>query len=442
MPIARVAGVVSFAHRLFPHRQFYLRTRGSVQFFELSPAFQMTVSVGAVFAVLWIAYASVVVVFKEQIITAKNARYANMLATYDGTVLQMQQAHDELTGLLVLAEERFQNATRDLALRHRQMTALLMKKQAMAKRLREVRRRVATMSDYSGPARTAVASQDGSNTLMMQLSPAEPALRRGRLPQSTGDSTLMVIQASLQGRTKNAVVMRIGLLEERLGVLQKQQLALLNDVQESVTTEIEKYTRIVKVAGLPVFDASQGEMTISPVGEGGPMRSGPLDLRFEQEFAELEDAFDQLDGLTTTLARVPLVTPIASGFYSSTSGFGNRIDPFSGRYAFHSGADLGSTQGTSVLASAAGVVVVAGQQGAYGNMVEINHGHGIRTRYGHLQKILVKPGDAVRFHQKIATVGSTGRSTGPHLHYEIWVNNVPRDPTKFFDAGRRVYKKQ
>jgi murein DD-endopeptidase MepM/ murein hydrolase activator NlpD len=171
------------------------------------------------------------------------------------------------------------------------------------------------------------------------------------------------------------------------------------------------------------------------------MRSGPLDLRFEQEFAALEEAFDQLDGLTTTLSRVPLVTPIANGFYSSTSGFGDRIDPFSGRYAFHSGADLGSTQGTSVLASAAGVVVVAERKGAYGNMVEINHGHGIQTRYGHLQTILVKPGETVRFHQKIATVGSTGRSTGPHLHYEIWINNVARDPTKFFDAGRRVYVK-
>jgi murein DD-endopeptidase MepM/ murein hydrolase activator NlpD len=136
------------------------------------------------------------------------------------------------------------------------------------------------------------------------------------------------------------------------------------------------------------------------------------------------------------------VTPIASGLYSSTSGYGNRIDPFSGRYAFHSGADLASTQGTAVLASAAGVVLVAERQGAYGNMVEISHGQGIRTRYGHLQTILVKRGDAVQFHQKIATVGTTGRSTGPHLHYEIWINNVARDPTKFFDAGRRVYTRQ
>jgi murein DD-endopeptidase MepM/ murein hydrolase activator NlpD len=441
MPNARVAGVVSFAHRLFPHRQFYLRTRGSVQFFELSPAYQMTVSIGAVFAVFWIIYASIVVVFKEQLITAKDSRYANMRAAYDAKVVEMQHGHDELSGILVLAEERFQNATRDLALRHRQMTQLLMKKQAMAKRLREVRRRVSTMSDYAGPSRMATAP-DGSNTLMMQWSPGEPAPRRGRLPQTSGNGTIRTIQVSLKGQAKNAVVKSIGLLEERLGVLQKQQLALLDEVHASVATEIDRYARIVKTAGLPVDDASQGDTKKSLSGEGGPMRTEPLDMRFEQEFAELDDAFDKLDVITSTLSRLPLVTPIASGLYSSTSGYGNRIDPFSGRYAFHSGADLGSAQGTSVLASAPGVVLVADRKGAYGNMVEINHGHGIQTRYGHLQTILVKPGDTVHFHQKIGTVGSTGRSTGPHLHYEIWINNVARDPTKFFDAGRRVYRKQ
>jgi murein DD-endopeptidase MepM/ murein hydrolase activator NlpD len=442
MPNVRVAGVVSFAHRLFPHRQFYLRTRGSVQFFELSPAFQITVSIGAVFAVLWIVYASVVVVFKEQLIAAKNSRYANMREAYNAKVVEMQKAHDELSGILVLAEERFQNATHDLALRHRQMTQLLMKKQEMAKRLREVRRRVVNMSDYRGPSRMALSSPDGANALMMQDEPGEPAPRRSRVPQSIGDSTIMAIQVSLQGQTKNAVVKNIGLLEQRLGVLQKQQLALLNDVQESVAGEIEQYARIVKIAGLPMPDGSQDGTKASPNGEGGAMRSGPLDLRFEHEFGELEDAFDKLDGLTTTLSRAPLVTPILSGFYSSTSGYGNRIDPFSGRYAFHAGADLASAQGTSVLASAAGVVLAAEKQGAYGNMVEINHGYGIKTRYGHLQTILVRPGQAVSFHQKIGTVGSTGRSTGPHLHYEIWVGGVTRDPTKFFDAGRRVYTRQ
>ena len=95
----------------------------------------------------WIAYASVVVIFKEQIITAKDQRYASMQAAYEGRVSQMQLAYDELNGLLVLAEERFQNATRDLESKHRQLTALLMQKQAMDKQIRDVRRQVAVMAE-------------------------------------------------------------------------------------------------------------------------------------------------------------------------------------------------------------------------------------------------------------------------------------------------------
>ena len=136
----------------------------------------------------------------------------------------------------------------------------------MAKRLREVRRRVSTMSDYAGPSRMATAP-DGSNTLMMQWSPGEPAPRRGRLPQTSGNGTIRTIQVSLKGQAKNAVVKSIGLLEERLGVLQKQQLALLDDVHASVAAEIERYARIVKTAGLPVDDASQGDTKKSPTAK-------------------------------------------------------------------------------------------------------------------------------------------------------------------------------
>ena len=114
MSTSPVAGLMSFLHRMFPHRQFYLRSRGSVQFFEFSPTFQMTIAFVSLVVLGWVAYASVVVIFKEQIITAKDQRYASMQTAYESRVSQMQLAYDELNGLLVLAEERFQNATRDL----------------------------------------------------------------------------------------------------------------------------------------------------------------------------------------------------------------------------------------------------------------------------------------------------------------------------------------
>lgn len=457
MSTSPVAGLLSFAHRMFPHRQFYLRSRGSVQFFEFSPTFQMTVAVATLLIILWVAYASVVVIFKEQIITAKDQRYASMQAAYEGRVSQMQLAYDELNGLLVLAEERFQNATRDLEAKHRQLTALLMQKQAMDKQVREVRRQMAYMQGYVGRSYARASSRNGTNTLMMQLTVAEPAVRQSRIAQAGSDSTLRIVAESTKSGIaggkgalgQNVVVQRIAGLEDRLSTISKQQVALLGEFRDTAGSQIERYQRILAMTGLNVDQVASQVGVNSRRGQGGPMLLGP-ELRaasidgvtddFEKQFAEIAETYGRLDSLTTALARVPLVTPVATGFYRSTSGFGYRVDPFTGRVAFHSGADMAGDFGTSILATSGGRVIAAERRGPYGLMVEIDHGRGIRTRYGHLQSILVKPGDMVQFRQKIATMGSSGRSTGPHLHYEIWFNDVPRDPTKFFDAGRNVYK--
>jgi septal ring factor EnvC (AmiA/AmiB activator) len=405
----------------------------------------MTVAVSTLLIMLWVAYASIVVIFKEQIITAKDQRYASMQAAYEGRVSQMQLAYDELNGLLVLAEERFQNATRDLEQKHRQLTALLMQKQAMDKQVREVRRQMAYMDGYAGPSRSAASSRDGANTLFMQLAAAEPSVRQSRAGHAGGDSTMKTIVKTLEG--DNSVVKRIADLEGKLNDIQKQQVALLGELRDSASSQIERYQRVLGMTGLPVDMVASQVGVNSKNGMGGPLlpeiRAAAIDGvtdEFEKQFAEIASTYGRLDNLTTALSRLPLVTPVATGLYRSTSGYGYRVDPFTGRVAFHSGADMAGEFGTPILSSAAGRVVAAERRGPYGLMVEIDHGRGIRTRYGHLQSILVKPGDMVQFRQKIATMGSSGRSTGPHLHYEIWFNNVVRDPTKFFDAGRNVYK--
>jgi murein DD-endopeptidase MepM/ murein hydrolase activator NlpD len=457
MSTSPVAGFMALAHRLFPHRQFYLRSRGSVQFFEFTPTFQMTFAIGTLVALGWIAYASVVVIFKEQIITAKDQRYASMQAAYEGRVSQMQLAYDELNGLLVLAEERFQNATRDLESKHRQLTALLMQKQAMDKQIRDVRRQVAVMQNYEGRSYAQAVSRDGTNILEMQSAEAEPAVRQSRAQQNISDSAIAKVSAALgptgaaaSGKStlaQNYVVQRIAGLEDRLNNIQKQQLALLGELRDSAGGQIERYQRVLSMTGLPVEIVANQVGMKSRNGVGGPLMSeirmsaadGVTD-EFEKQFADIAQTFSRLDNLTTAVARIPLITPIAFGQYRSTSGFGYRVDPFTGRVAFHSGADMAGDFGTAVLASSPGRVIASERRGPYGLMVEIDHGRGIRTRYGHLQTSLVKPGDIVQFRQKIATMGSSGRSTGPHLHYEIWFNDVVRDPTKFFDAGRNVFK--
>src|SRR5258705_9751787 len=145
----------------------------------------------------------------------------------------------------------------------------------------------------------------------------------------------------------------------------------------------------------------------------------------------------QMQRLNATLALVPYRKPVI-GEVEFTSGFGVRSDPFLGRPAMHSGLDFRSETGDPVRATANGVVESAGWNGGYGNMVEIDHGNGFSTRYGHMSKIEVKVGQQIKIGQIIGRVGSTGRSTGPHLHYETRIDGDAVDPQKFLRAGLRL----
>ena len=145
------------------------------------------------------------------------------------------------------------------------------------------------------------------------------------------------------------------------------------------------------------------------------------------------------DRLNRTLALVPYRKPVI-GEVEFTSGFGVRSDPFLGRPAMHTGLDFRAATGDPVRATANGKVVSSGWAGGYGRMVEIDHGNGLSTRYGHLSEINVKVGDVIKIGQVIGAVGSTGRSTGPHLHYETRIDGEAVDPQKFLRAGVRLQR--
>jgi len=147
--------------------------------------------------------------------------------------------------------------------------------------------------------------------------------------------------------------------------------------------------------------------------------------RQEQSLQELTAYFQDQRSL---LASTPSVWPVRGWV---TSDFSKRLDPYTAERVMHAGMDIAAPHGKDVLAPSDGTVVYAGLEGGYGNVLVIDHGYGIKTRYGHLAKILVKPGDRIRRGQNVAAVGNTGRSTGPHLHYEVRVNGVPQNPRKF-----------
>jgi murein DD-endopeptidase MepM/ murein hydrolase activator NlpD len=147
--------------------------------------------------------------------------------------------------------------------------------------------------------------------------------------------------------------------------------------------------------------------------------------REEASLAELQEYFEDQK---TLLAAMPSIWP-THGWV--TSGFGTRADPFTGDRAMHKGLDIANEEGTKVHVTADGTVVFAGRHGAYGNVLVVDHGFGVNTRYGHLSEIFVKVGDRVHRGQTVAAIGNTGRSTGPHLHYEVRVNGIAQDPRKF-----------
>jgi murein DD-endopeptidase MepM/ murein hydrolase activator NlpD len=179
-------------------------------------------------------------------------------------------------------------------------------------------------------------------------------------------------------------------------------------------------------------------------GRGGAISGTPqreinlneFNQQMDQLSKELSDRTDKLGILETALMQdrlkqklVPSVAPVNTGWFSSN--FGWRIDPFTGRNAFHEGVDFMSEVGSPVVAAAGGVVVYSDNHPEYGNMVEVDHGNGLVTRYAHLSSRLVKVGDVVLRGGELGEVGNTGRSTGPHLHFEVRFKGAPQNPVRF-----------
>ena len=201
-----------------------------------------------------------------------------------------------------------------------------------------------------------------------------------------------------------------------------------------------------RVSGLAGVNPAEIKSTI---GSGGAL-VGSRSLTMEElqaTLVDLDKITDQRVDLMTLMESrlfdqkikklmMPTQPPVVGGVLGSS--FGWRIDPVNGQSALHTGLDFPSSIGTPILAAAGGVVVAQENHPAYGNMLEIDHGNDLMTRYGHASKVLVKKGDLIKRGQKIAEVGSTGRSTGPHLHFEVLVQGVFQDPQKFLTAGQNL----
>jgi len=228
-------------------------------------------------------------------------------------------------------------------------------------------------------------------------------------------------------------------MRENLDVLARK----LGEMQAKMTQLESLGERVSGLAGV-----NPNEIKMKP-GQGGALVSGrPLSMEeLQATLADLDRLTDQRTDLMTVMESrlfdqkirnmmVPTQQPVSAGVLGSL--FGWRIDPFTGRSALHTGLDFAAGFGTPILAAAGGVVVTQEFHPEYGNMIEIDHGNDLITRYAHASKTLVKKGDLIKRGQKIAEVGTTGRSTGAHLHFEVLVQGIPQDPQKFLAAGRNL----
>ncbi|WP_370853038.1 peptidoglycan DD-metalloendopeptidase family protein [Pararhizobium haloflavum] len=215
-------------------------------------------------------------------------------------------------------------------------------------------------------------------------------------------------------------------IESSLHAIEQEQLSRVRALTSDAYDTAKAIEDVLHAVGLngPVSDTD---------GVGGPFIDAPANSTFEATLDDLDEALTRLDAMRSHAAALPFAHPAPGRKMSSR--FGTRKDPFLGRTAFHAGIDFRIGSGEAVRASGGGTVVKAGRSGGYGNLVEIDHGDGLTTRYAHLSALDVSRGQLVAAGERIGLAGSTGRSTGPHLHYEVRRHGKPVDPQNFLGAG-------
>ncbi len=441
-----------FFSRIFPERQIYHRSRGEVHFVTVPAHRQIILIVGTMGFLTWVAFTTVNVVFKDQIIANKDQNFSTMQTQYETRVDRLQREIDNVNGSMRVTQDRFESELELLQERQEQLDRLVGDQEALNLQHDELRDLTSIMG--SDPMRE---DADGTSTIRMAVSFREPTLRVSRpLPpvrSSTVDGVSAILATAAQAGevTRSPLTNRanrVARLEDQIREFRTDQRDLLLEMEDEVVDRISRLSSILDSTGIDV-NAFVGELLADEFnGMGGP----GIDLEDLDTFAAIDQDtaefsrhllrasshLDQLAILQSALSSLPLLRP--SDIFRLTSEYGPRRDPFTRRLQNHLGIDLAGPSGTPVMATASGVVTRAGTQSGYGRIVVIDHGNGIETRYAHLRRVNVSVGDEVTVRQVVGQLGSTGRSTGPHVHYEVRFQSESLDPLPFLEAGRHVFE--
>ena len=363
--------------------------------------------------------------FRENVLTRLIGRQAEMQFAYEDRIAELRAQVDRIMSRQLLDQEQFEQ----------KLNTLLQRQGTLEQRTKALGGETLTTGTIKpsrvappGAAERTSRPSPINDTVIFVVPPDREALLHSReLPAA---ATQMAERTTSGGLT--GVLARISL---SLDKLEQTQAASLANLEERIDTKARRMRSVLADLGVDPVRARGDGPVGGPFVPIKPPQAGAS--AFERQLYRVNVARAQIDRYTHTLVAVPVRKPII-GEVDMSSPFGMRMDPFLGRPAVHTGIDLRGDTGEPVRATATGRVTIAGREGGYGNMVEINHGNGLASRYGHLSQIGVKVGQFVRIGETIGRIGSTGRSTGPHLHYETRVNGEAVDPQKFLRAGLRL----
>ncbi len=470
-----VAKLAKWGARLFPERQILIRTEGRISYLTLTRRAQFGAATGALLSVAAFGYLVAGYVHFGQVISAKQAQVAraelsnrelrhqladlqSQLATataeIDGTQYRLDVIGSEygtLQGSLSDTEQALKGIADARAQLISERDDLLSQVQAAQEDANSKADYAAQLAETLAENKTELSQTEAQRrTLNSRIQQLEKDVQASNERAAEFKTAFDSTQAKLQqivGERERIMAERERLAAERDALKQKLQsvearLSKADTKTSESVASLPAQTKIkvdgvvgdiesmIAATGLNVenFIARLGGPT---KGEGGPyIALGAPNQISAQERATREETLRKL------LKTLPLASPLAQ--YQFESPFGARVDPINHRQGFHPGVDLVAGFRSPVYSTAPGVVTFAGPRDTYGKFVEIDHGNGIVTRYAHLHRITVARGQKVGAHQEVGELGSTGRSTGPHLHYEVVVDGEPLDPEKFLEVGKSV----
>ena len=419
--------------RMYPDRQILMRARGEVKFITLSRGLQVGATLLGVLVAGWTGYATMsffhygaVLAYKDGELFRAGERYDTAMVDiaayrdrFDAVNLSLEDSQDRILGLI----------EQNRALRHGLQSTKSQLEMTQAERF-EISRLHDRMTEQLGALETQLDGVAGHN---QDLRSSASTLR------TELDSLSVERTEAIEERIRLA--RRVRELETELSILLVSQEDVIERLAENTVNNIGAIEKTIAMTGLAV-DELVKRLDGNAEGQGGPFLAFEPwmveDTPLDESVALLDRHIARLETIQEVLRLLPLSAPMDGSHVSS--GFGKRQDPVQNRLAMHHGIDLVGPIRGAVLATAPGKVVYVGWKGRYGKMVEVDHGMGIRTRYAHLRKIYVEAGQEIDYREKIGQMGSTGRSTGPHLHYEVIIDGESMDPMKFLRAGKYVFK--